>query len=719
MAEWLKRVLARRRAVRSVAQSEAKECGLACLAMIANVHRHDIDLSYLRALFPLSQTGMSLGDIVEVAEGLGLDANGFALSNVGELAGVALPAILHWNGNHFVVLERIRGGRYHVHDPEFGLRIYDRADMERLFSGVVLEFQPRMDFARITADRRLGFLEVLRATNGLGNTVWQICLVSFAIALLSLGMPVLLEIALDVVIPQVDLDLLRVLAVGLAAMMVFEAVGRWLRDAIILRSSTLLQLQFTRNVVGHAFRLPLGYFERRHPGDFAVRVDSIDHIKTFLVGGLVTAVADTATSVLLVGLMTYYAPLMAGVTLLTLAAVLVARALTFPALRRYTAASLEARSEEQARLLDGLRGVAALKAHNATDLFAMRWFESFARFANTDFRARHATIDAELFMHLVIAVSTVMTLYLGVSAVIGNSLTIGSLYAFFALRGDFFERVNRLTVNLMHLSVMRVHFQRLDDLVGQEAEAGAEGPRVHRVVRRSVALEGVRVQFGRADAPLLVDVNLAVDVAGGESIAIVGASGSGKSSLLKVLASLHEPAAGHLSVDGATLDQFGRREFRANLGVVFADDGLFAGTVADNLALFDPAVTRAQMEHALDQVGLREAVDALPQGFATLVSEESGLLSTGQRRRLLVARALCRRPRLLLLDEVTANLDPETERALIAGLRHIGAAKIYVTHSPHVLAGVDRVLRVANGRLVTEPCPDRTATAAARLPEPA
>lgn len=719
MTGWLSRILARRRRIRWMAQSEAKECGLACLAMVANYHRHQIDLSYLRALFPLSQSGMSLADIVEVADGLGFDANGFALSNVGELSGVALPAILHWNGNHFVVLERIGRDGYRIQDPEFGLRIYDRADMERLFSGVVLEFQPRMDFARLTAERRLGFMEVFRATRGLSGTVWQICLISLAIALLGLGMPILLEIALDVVIPQVDLDLLRVLAIGLAAMMAFEAVGRWLRDAIVLRSSTLMQLQFTRNVVGHAFRLPLGYFERRHPGDFVVRVDSIDHIKTFLVGGLVTAIADTLTSVLLVGLMYYYAPLMAGLTLLTLAAVLLVRAVTFPALNRYTATSLEARSEEQGRLLDGLRRVDTLKAHNAADLFAMRWFESFARFANTDFRARHATIDAELFMHLVIATSTVTTLYMGVTGVIGNTLTIGSLYAFFALRGDFFERVNRLTVNLMHLSVMRVHFQRLDDLVGQEAEPGADDVCIHRKVRRTVALEGVRVQFGRADAPLLRDVDLTIDIAAGESIAIVGASGSGKSSLLKILASLHEPAAGRLSVDGAALQQFGRREFRANLGVVFADDGVFAGTVADNLALFDPSVTRAQMERALDQVGLREAVEALPQDFATLIAEESGLLSTGQRRRLLIARALCRQPRLLLLDEVTANLDPDTERSLIDSLRRVEAAKVYVTHSRQVLAGVDRVLRIHDGRLVTERQLDRSATDAAPVPEPA
>ncbi|MDP4026557.1 peptidase domain-containing ABC transporter [Methylobacterium sp. NEAU 140] len=718
MSDWLRRALDGRRRVRSLVQSEASECGLACLAMVANYHRHAIDLSYLRALFPLSRAGMSLADIVAVADALDLDAGGYALGNVGELDGVALPAILHWNGNHFVVLEAIKRGRYRVHDPEFGLRIYDRADMERMFSGVVLEFAPRVDFQRLRAERKLGFVEIFHTTRGLAGTVWQIALVSIAIALLSLAMPVLLQLSLDVVIPQVDLDLLHVLALGLLLMMLFEAVGRWLRDTITLRASTLLQLQFTRNVVGHAFRLPLSYFELRHPGDFVARTDSIDHIKGFLVGGLVTALADTATSVLLVGLMLYYSPLMAAVTLLTLVAVLALRVLTFPRLNRATAGSLEARSEERARLLDGLRRVDSLKAHNGAELFALRWFESFSRFANLDFRARKAGIDAELFMHAVIAASTVATLYLGITGVIGNALTIGTLYAFFALRGDFFERVNALTTNLLHLSAMRVHFQRLDDVVGHAEEPGLHDARIHRPIRKSVQLADVTIRFGQGEAPILTDANLAVDVAGAESVAIVGASGSGKSSLLKILASLHEPAAGALAIDGMPLDRFGKREFRANLGVVFADDGLFAGTVADNLALFDPGVSRAEMEAALARVGLVEEIERLPQGYATQVSEESGLLSTGQRRRLLIARALCRRPRLLLLDEVTANLDPVTEAALVDSLQGVKAAKVFVTHSERLLDRVDRVLRIADGRL-TEERRAPPATPAARVPESA
>ncbi len=711
MNDWLKGILAGRRRVRSLVQSEANECGLTCLAMVANYHRHDIGLSYLRALFPLSRSGMTLGDIVELADGLGLDAGGYALSNVSELANVALPAILHWNGNHFVVLESIKAGRYRVHDPEFGLRLYDQADMERMFSGIVLEFAPRMDLKQFKAERKLTLIELIRATRGLGGTLWQIALVSAAIALLGLATPVLLQVSLDVVIPQVDLDLLQVLAIGLALMMIFEALGRWLRDFVTLRASTLLQLQFTRNVVGHAFRLPLTYFELRHPGDFVARVDSVEHVKTYLVGGLVTAFADSLTSILLIGMMFYYAPPMAFAVLLTLAAVLAMRFLTFPKLNQATAGSLEARSEERGRLLDGLRRVDSLKAHNGTELFALRWFESFTRFANLDFRARKAGLDAELMMHVVIALSTVTTLYMGITGVIANALTIGTLYAFFALRSDFFERVNLLTHSLMQLSALKVHLQRLDDVIGQEPETGIEESKFQRQLRKEVRLEDVTVQFGRADEPILTGASLTIDIERAETIAIIGTSGSGKSSLMKILASLHEPAHGRVVVDGAPLDQFGRRAYRDNLGVVFADDGLFSGTVADNLSLFDPSVSRAEMEAALVRVGLAEEIERLPQGFATQISEENGLLSTGQRRRLILARALCRRPRLLLLDEVTANLDPETETALVDSLRSVRAAKVFVTHSERLLDQVDRVLRIENRRLVEVTAPPATPAA--------
>jgi ATP-binding cassette subfamily B protein RaxB len=215
-----------------------------------------------------------------------------------------------------------------------------------------------------------------------------------------------------------------------------------------------------------------------------------------------------------------------------------------------------------------------------------------------------------------------------------------------------------------------------------------------------VKLENVTIQFDRGTPPLLEKASLQIDIEKHESIAIIGESGSGKSSLLKVLASLHKPYSGVVLVDGQPLDAFGLHEYRANVGAVFAEDALFAGTVTDNITMFSPDVTRQEIEETLLSVDLLEEIYGLPQGFATLLSDESPILSTGQRRRLLLARAICRKPRLLLLDEVTANLDPQTEEKIVRALRDVPAAKLFVTHSDRLLRQMDRVYRAADGRLV-------------------
>lgn len=692
-----------KRAVRTVLQSETMECGLACLAMVANAHRHDLDLPYLRALFPPSRRGMTFAEIVEVAGQIGLDAQGLAVSQVEELAGLKGPSILHWNGNHFVVLEKVVRGTFHVHDPAFGPRTYAREDMERHFAGVALEFEPRIDFKAVKASRKSLFWSVYRSCRGIEHTVGLIAIMSLAATLFALATPIFLQTAIDTVIPQYDLDLLTVVIIGLLLFTAFEAVSRWLRDLITLRAATMFEIHFTRNIIGHAMRLPVGFFETRHPGDFVTRLTSIDQIKTFLVTGFVSSIADGIMSVLLVGMMYYYAPAMAGVSVLTLLVAVLVRFATYPEIARATTLSLESRSEEQARLLDGLAQIAALKVSNTGSFFALKWLESFTRFANFSYRSKKLSIDADLYLHLIFTLGTVATLYMGVTDVMKSTLSVGVLYAFFALRASFFNTMNTLIMSLLQLSVMRVHFGRLDDVLNEAPEPASEGVHIARAIRRSVALEGLAVQFAAHDAPLISDIDLTIDIARHETLAIIGPSGCGKSSLLRILASLHPVRRGRMLVDGRALDAFGVHEYRANIGCVFADDQLFAGTVAENVALYSPDVTQAQIGEALSEVGLLDAVHGLPQGFATMLSDESPLLSTGQRRRLILARALCRRPRLLLLDEVTANLDPASEAELVRALLRFPAAKVFVTHSRHVLPYADRVLTVRGGRLVQVP----------------
>jgi ATP-binding cassette, subfamily B, bacterial CvaB/MchF/RaxB len=685
--------------IRTVLQSEANECGLACLTMLANFHRHDISLSYLRSLFPLSQRGMNLAEIVELAGQLDLDAQGLAVSNVTELANLKCPALLHWNGNHFVVLEKIVRGAFHVHDPAFGIRIYAAEDIERHFSGVALEFEPRIKFEAIKAAKKSRFWSVFRACRGIEHTIAVIAVLSLASSIFALTTPVFLEIALDTVIPQYDLDLLTVIAIGMALFAVFEALSRWLRDVVTLRSSTVFEMFFTRNVVGHAFRLPVKFFELRHPGDFLTRMASIDHVKTFLVSGFVSSVADGAMSLMIVIMMFYYSPVMAAASVATLLIAVAIRLMTYPRIAEYTTATLEARSEEQARLIDGLQSIAALKVHNTGELFCLKWFDSFTKFANAGFRSRKLTIDTDLLLHVVFMIGTVSTLYIGVTDVMKSVTSIGILYAFFALRNSFFTNMNSLILNLLQVSIMRAHFERLDDVLDEVPETNAGRVRIDRAIRRTLKLENVNIQFDRGSKPLLEDVNLQLDIERHESIAIIGESGSGKSSLLKVVASLHAPFTGRLLIDGQPLQSFGLHEYRANLGAVFAEDGLFSGTVLDNLTMFAPEIDSFRIEEALRAVDLLDEIYRLPQGFATPLSRESPILSTGQRRRLLLARAIARSPRLLLLDEITANLDPQTEDKIVQALRAVPAAKIFVTHSDRLLRHVDRVYQVVDGRL--------------------
>ncbi|KQP59302.1 peptidase domain-containing ABC transporter [Methylobacterium sp. Leaf112] len=689
----------RKRAVRTVLQNETMECGLACLAMVANAHRHDIDLPYLRALFPPSQEGMTFAEIVEVAGQIGLDAQGLAISNTGELSKLACPAILHWNGNHFVVLEKVVRGTFHVHDPAFGERLYAREDMEHHFGGIALEFERRVDFEAVKTSRKSLFWAVLRSCRGIEHTLALITVLSFSATLFALATPIFLQTAVDSVIPQYDLDLLTVVVIGLILFSALDALSRWLRDLVALRSATLFEIHFTRNIVSHAFRLPMTFFEARHPGDFVTRVSSVDQIKTFLVGGFVSSIADGTMSILLVGMMYYYSPAMAFASVVTLAAAILVRFATYPGIARSTALTLESRSEEQARLLDGLAQIRALKVGNTTNFFGLKWLENFTRFANYGYRAKKLSIDADLFLHLIFMLGTVATLFMGVTEVMKSTLSVGVLYAFFALRASFFTAMNTLIMSLLQISVMRVHFARLDDVLNESPEPASAGLRIDRLIRRSVSLEEVSIQFGRRGRPLIEPFDLTIRIDKPETIAIVGPSGCGKSSLLKVLSSLNVRATGRMMVDGSPLEEFGIHEYRANIGCVFADDRVLAGTVIENLSLFSPDVTHKQMKAALSVVGLLEEIQSLPQGFATLLSDESPLLSTGQRRRLILARALCRQPRLLLLDEVTANLDPVSEEALIRALMAIPVSKVFVTHSAHLLPFADRILQVKDGRL--------------------
>lgn len=686
--------------VRTLLQSEQQECGLACLAMIANAHGHNVDLPYMRSLHQINRGGMSLAELYHLSSQFGLTARGLGVQNIDEMSGLHLPAILHWEGRHYVVLEAIRRGKFIIHDPAVGRRVFTRQDFAKHFSGVALEFQSNREFEKITSKGdELTLWQIIRSTTGYKQIFWKVFVLSVALGILALSTPILLQISLDFVLPQADVDLLGILTIGLLTLLLLEGVGVWLRDIIILRSSIGMQLQFSRAVVSHGFRLPLSYFEARHAGDFVTRLGSVDHVKAFASEGLIRSFAEAAVSVLSVALMFYYSTDMTFMVLATLALAVGVRTLFMQRTREATTESLNAKGDEVGVLLDGLNRMPSLKAHNLSERFERRWFDKLARYAGRDFVSRRVQIDTQLAVHLLVVLGTIVTLYAGVAAVLQSQMTIGMLYAFFALRSSFFQMADTFTTNLMHLTVISSHVRRLEDVIQHQPEVPAKAAVIRKAIRRTVDVRDVSISFGQDERPVILNANFSINVEKNERIAIVGESGSGKSSLLKVIASVSPATSGGVFIDGQPLMNFGLAEYRNNIGAVFAEDALFAATIAENVSLFDPEISRERIETALAMVGLEREIEALPQGLATLVSQNSSLLSTGQRRRLLAARIICRRPRLMLFDEITANLDRQTEIDLLEALCKTPGAKIFVTHSDRLLGYVDRAYSIADGIL--------------------
>lgn len=689
--------------VAMIMQDANGECGLASLAMVARWHGHRFDLRFLRDRYPVSARGLTFGRLAEIATELGLSARALGIDDLGDLAKVRLPALLHWENNHFVILCSVRRGRYVINNPAFGIRELSLADMQRQFSGSLMEFERRDDFARIVGEKKLTLRRLLDTTQGLKTSVMQVVCISVATAAISLVLPILVQAALDDVIPRRDSELLMGLTAAFVIASLFNALGDWYRDRILLNAGSSFVAQFTRNAVGHLFRLPLRYFESRHPADITVRLDSIEHIKAVIVNAFVTALVDIIVIILATVMMFAYAPLLGTIILSTLAVVAAIRVLAFPHISKHGGAALKARSVERARLVDNLRAVIPLRMGQALGRSSSVWYAALLNCLNAEFRLGRIETNIAFLVNAIIATGVGVTLYFGVAAVMANELTIGMLYAFFTFRSLFFERLESVVSSTIQVSMLSANMARLQDFTSEKVEdadtwRNAGGGQVAGTVH----LESVDFRVGASDKPILSGIDFQFDVSARETIGIVGSSGAGKSTLLKILSGLYGPTSGTMLIEGRPLSKFGLERYRRSVGLLLGADKLFRGTILENVSGMDVAPDRKLAQSCLTIACLSDEVNALPWELDTIVSEESSLLSTGQRRRLMLARALYKRPPILLLDEIVSNLDAETASRIVDNLRAVPAAKIISSHSAAIIPGCDRYLRLEGGLLIEE-----------------
>lgn len=674
---------------REIRQTEAAECGLVCLAIASGLLGARLDLAHLRRSHPVSPRGLTLKEITEIASALDMSSRAVRC-DLEELHELGCPAILHWGLNHFVVLERVSRGKISIIDPGRGALTLSSKEVSKRFTGVALELTAAPSFQRRQERSPLKLTSLLHWSPQVISGLLQTLLLSLILQAYVVASPFYLQLAVDEAALKGDRDLLAALAIGFGLFAVFNAGAEALRGVALQRVSSLLSWDMTRRLFRHMIRLPLPWFQRRKLADAMARFDSLTPVKALIANGLVGAVIDGLLSVTTLAMMIVFAPTLALVAIGGLALYVAVRMAAIPLTMKLGAATLTASIAEQGARIETLRAMQTIKVMAAETEREGRWSSKFADTVRASQANAFANIGFSTLQRLFDALTLVAIIYLGAKAAIDGKMTIGVLYAFTSYRSQFLARTQSLFEQFVNWRLLDLHTYRLADIALHplEPDAGHVGVGLAPIEGR-FELRGVGFAYAPHERPVFRDVNLTIEP--GEFVAIVGPSGAGKSTLLKVMCGLYPTSAGEVRLDGLPLSAWGSRAVRKALGVVMQDDELLSGSIAENVSFFDENIDMDLVWECLDKAAIGDDVRTMPMRADTLIGDMGSSLSGGQRQRILIARALYRKPRILILDEATSHLDLQNEKAVSDTFAEIKLTRIVVAHRRETIERADKL----------------------------
>jgi len=686
----------RRKAVEIILSSEEAECGLACLAMVAGYHSYHTDLNRLRQRFPVSISGTTLRQLIDFADQLGLSSRPLRV-DMPALTKVHLPAIIHWDFAHFVVLEKVTASTITVVDPAHGRRIMTCAEFSHHFTGVTLEMRPSASFTAAEDRQKIRIRDLWTKLQGLGPVAAQLIIVSTVLQLGVLLGAMQIQLVIDEGLGRADADLLVLIAVGFGLVLLFtaslEAIRSW-TIAVVVNSLTY---QVLGNVVRHLLRLPVAYFERRHVGDIISRVDSASRIQDILGRGLLAALIDGVMSALALVVMFFYSPMLAGVVFAISMVGLGGTLLINRPLRRVSEEQLVEGAREQSYLIETIRAAPTIRLMGREAEREGHWHNLFARFTNASVTVGKHMVVLQFMHSTLTGLQTILVLFLGGRIVLQNDgFSIGMLVAFIGFQQIFSGRMTELLNNLVSLRLVRLHLQRLNDIVGsdREVEDSRDAP---PITTPTISLRNVSFKYDLLGREILSDVNL--EIGPGDFLVLTGPSGGGKTTLLKLMLGLLKPTGGTIEIAGQPASPAMWRRWRERAGVVAQDDRLLSGTIADNIAFFDSHLDLDRVRSAAASAEIHDDIMRMPMNYLTLVGDMGSSLSGGQKQRVLLARAMYRNPLVMYLDEGTANLDDENERRVVELLAKLPMVRIAVAHRPALIDRAQRILVVSDGKV--------------------
>jgi ATP-binding cassette subfamily B protein RaxB len=681
-----------------VFQTEAAECGLACLAMIAGHHGLNVDMPALRQRFSLSLRGTTLNHIIRFAGALDLTGRPLRVE-LEDLDCLRTPCILHWKMDHFVVLKKVTRKYVFLHDPSMGPRRLTFAEASRYFTGVALELTPTPSFAPRDERHPLRLRDLIGRVVGLKRALGQIFVLAAALELFSIISPLFLQITVDKVLAAVDRDLLVTLGIGFMLLIGLQSFLGALRSWTTLYFGTSLKLQWYANLFSHLVRLPVSFFEKRYFGDILSRFDGAEAIQRTLTNNFIETVLDGLISIFILAVMFFYSRKLALIVIVSVVLYVALRNLAYLPLRRSMEEQIMRSAKQQTHLIETLRGIRTIKVLGREDSRKTRWMNLLADTTNAQVETERLTLLFKAANGLIFGLQSVAVVWFGAVLVLGGQFTIGMLFAFVAYQEQFKARITTLVDRLYEFRMLSLQVQRLADVVQEKPESTYLESTGAEVEDASIDVRNLFFRYSDTEPWLLEDVTFRI--APGECVAIVGPSGAGKSTLLKLMAGLLKPQSGDVIVNGHSVCQ-SRAAVLGNVGFVLQDDSLFAGTISDNIAFASDTADMARVEECARLACVDGEINEMHMGYNTLIGDMGSALSGGQQQRLLLARALYQRPSILILDEATSHLDVPTEQRIAAMLVDLRMTRVFAAHRPDTIRIADRVIALSRTGKITE-----------------
>lgn len=679
-----------RHTVPLVHQTESAECGIACLAMICGHYGKNIDLISLRRQFNLSAHGTTLSGLINTATELGLTTRPLSLE-LDELAALRMPCILHWEFNHFVVLVSVRRNRAVLHDPAQGRRSVSLAELSESFTGVALEAWPGSGFTAETVRNRISLASLMRNVHGLKSTLGKIFCLSLVIETINLVMPVGTQLVMDHAIPAGDHGLLTLICVGLMLFILLRTAVSMLRAWSSLVLSTSINIQWQSGLFRHLLRLPLSYFERRKLGDIQSRFGSLGTLRETFTSSIVGALMDGIMVIGVIVMMILYGGWLTWIVLGFTVAYILIRLITYGTYRQLSEEALVRDARTKSYFMETLYGIATVKMQGMSDRRGTQWLNLEIDTVNSEIKVTKMDLLFGGVNAFIGACDQILILWLGTRLVIDNQMTIGMFIAFGAFREQFAERVSSLTNFLLQLRMMSLHNERISDIALNDQEPRKPDIPVCAAMR-PVSLDTVNLSYRYDSQSAPVFSGLSIHILPGESVAIIGPSGAGKTTLMRVLCGLFEPDTGKVVVDGTDITQMGINNYHKIIGCVMQDDKLFSGSIRENICGFDETTDEKWMIECAKASYIHTVIIKMPMGYDTLIGELGEGLSGGQKQRIFIARALYRKPGILFMDEATSSLDHESESCVNQAIKELNITRVIIAHRETTISSADRVI---------------------------